>query len=180
MEKILKKSHDLFLQKLNNKDIVVDMTIGNGNDTLFLCQNFSFVYGFDIQQIALDNTMKLLEENNLHNYKLIVDSHTNIDNYINREIGGAIFNLGYLPNGDKNITTLSHSTIIALEKTLKLIRRKGIIVIVIYDGHVQGKEEAKNIENYLANLNQKEYDVLLYKYINQINNPPYLYCILKK
>lgn len=180
MEKILKKSHDLFLQKLNNKDIVVDMTIGNGNDTLFLCQNFSFVYGFDIQQVALDNTREYLEKNNLHNYKLIADSHANIDNYINKEIGGAIFNLGYLPNGNKNITTLSYSTITALEKTLKLIRKKGIVVIVIYDGHEQGKEEAKNIENYLANLNQKEYDVLLYKYINQINNPPYLYCVLKK
>ena len=58
-----------YLSKVIAKgDTVVDATCGNGYDTLFLRQmvgESGKVYGFDIQQIALDNTLNLLKENNV-------------------------------------------------------------------------------------------------------------------
>ncbi|MEJ7220935.1 class I SAM-dependent methyltransferase, partial [Staphylococcus gallinarum] len=84
-------------------------TCGNGNDTLFLAQNVpnGFVYGFDIQQLAITNTEQKVAT--FSNVKLIKDSHNNVKQYIKAEhigkIDAAIFNLGYLPKGDKSIVT---------------------------------------------------------------------------
>ncbi len=43
-------------------DTVVDATVGNGNDTLLLARLASFVYGFDIQKEAINNTDSLLKK----------------------------------------------------------------------------------------------------------------------
>ena len=153
---ILNKVNQIIEDNLKPNDIAVDMTIGNGNDTLFLSKLVSkgFVYGFDIQDIAIDNTKKLLDENNITNYKLIKDSHENIYKYINEKISLILFNLGYLPNGNKDITTKKESTINALSKSINMLNNKGIILIVIYS-HKEGKEEEKEIKEYLKNNNIK-------------------------
>lgn len=49
-------------ENINKNDIVVDMTIGNGHDTLFLAGISKKVFGFDIQSIAVENTIKLLDK----------------------------------------------------------------------------------------------------------------------
>ena len=153
---ILNKVKQICENSLKPNDIVIDMTVGNGNDTLFLSKLVSkgFIYGFDIQDIAINNTKKLLNENNITNYKLINDSHEIIDKYINKKISLILFNLGYLPNGNKNITTKKESTIKALSKSINMLNNKGIILIVIYS-HKEGKEEEKEIRNYLKNNNIK-------------------------
>ena len=46
-------------ENVNKSDIVVDMTVGNGNDTLFLSGISKMVYGFDIQDEAINNTKRL-------------------------------------------------------------------------------------------------------------------------
>ena len=125
MKKAIEFAHDVLINKISTQDIFVDMTMGNGNDTLFLCKIAKFVYAFDIQQIALDNTKKKLIDNNLSNYSLILDTHENIDLYIKESVKGFIYNLGYLPTGDKNITTLYTSTINSLNKALLLLKEKG-------------------------------------------------------
>ena len=59
---------DYLKKVLKEGDTVIDATCGNGYDTLFLRTNVGRkgkVYGFDIQQTALDNTSKLLKENNV-------------------------------------------------------------------------------------------------------------------
>ena len=113
--KVIEFVHELIKNKVNSNDLCVDMTIGNGFDTLLLCNISKFVYGFDIQQIAINNTDKLLKENSKSNYKLICDSHEFIDKYINSKIKFAIYNLGYLPCGNKSITTLAASNIFPLD-----------------------------------------------------------------
>lgn len=170
MKNVLEFSKQLLLDNLNEDAIVVDATVGNGNDTLFLCDNFKFVYGFDIQNDALNSAKHLLEEKN--NYELILSSHEFIDNYVN-ECNGAIFNLGYLPNFDHSITTQGNTTIIAIKKLLEIIK-KGIIVIVLYTGHDDGNE-AKQVEQFLSTIDKK-YDVLKYQFINR-SNAPYILAV---
>ena len=176
---ILNKVKQICENNLKNNDIAVDMTIGNGNDTLFLSKlvNKGFVFGFDIQQEAIDNTNKLLKENNINNYKLFKSSHDNIDIILKDYIGKIsliLFNLGYLPNSDKTITTKANTTLNALKKALKMLNNKGIILIVIYS-HEEGKKEEKTIKDYLIK-NSIRYN----EYHNTDNiNAPYLIEIKK-
>lgn len=58
------------------------MTVGNGNDTLFLANISKKVFGFDIQGVAIENTKKLLRENNVYNYELFNISHEKINDVL--------------------------------------------------------------------------------------------------
>ena len=171
---ILNKVNQICENIIKPNDIVVDMTIGNGNDTLFLANlvKKGFVYGFDIQKKAINNTKKLLDSNNITNYKLFNESHENIDKCLKDYIGKIsliIFNLGYLPNGNKKITTNHISTLNALRKSLKMINNKGVILMVIYS-HEEGKKEEIEIKKYL-----KENNIKFNEYHNTNNKEaPYL------
>ncbi len=91
-----------------------------------------------------------------------------------------IFNLGYLPGKDHNITTKAETTIKALKKSLKLLDDNGIVLLVIYYGHESGKEEKAALEKFTSKLDQKVYNVMKNSFINQVNNPPLLICIEKR
>ncbi|MEJ7207613.1 class I SAM-dependent methyltransferase, partial [Staphylococcus epidermidis] len=82
-----------------------------------------FVYGFDIQQLAIDNTK--MKVSNYSNVKLIKDGHENVKQYITKDhignVDAAIFNLGYLPKGDKSIVTTHQTTISAIQNIFDLL-----------------------------------------------------------
>lgn len=117
MENILVKTASFALSVLEHYirpgDCVVDATIGNGNDTLKLCQlvgETGKVYGFDIQEKALKNTASLLQKNGWNNAVLLHVSHAAISEFIKEKIQAAVFNLGYLPGGDHSVTTCTDET----------------------------------------------------------------------
>lgn len=173
MKNVLEFSKQLLLENLCSDAIVVDATVGNGNDTVYLCENYKFVYGFDIQQQAIDRTQLKLKE--YDNYQLICDSHANVCKYLTK-CDGAIFNLGYLPNSDLEVKTCSKSTLNSISNLLTIIE-KGIIVVVVYIGHDNG-EEGNDIENYLENLSSR-YSVIKYSFLNR-KNAPYILAIKVK
>ena len=160
---ILNKVRQIIDKNLKENDIAVDMTTGNGNDTLYLCNtlNKGFVFGFDTQSDAINNTDKLLKDNKKENYKLFNESHENI-NVTLKEYKGKIslilFNLGYLPNGNKKIMTNHISTVNAIKNSFEMLNNKGIILAVIYP-HEEGKKEGTCIKKYLEdnNINYNEY-----------------------
>ncbi|MCF6465116.1 tRNA (mnm(5)s(2)U34)-methyltransferase [Clostridium sp. Cult2] len=164
-------------------DIVLDCTVGNGNDTILLAQlvgEKGKVYGFDIQTIALKITKeKLIEENLANRVTLIKEGHENIDKYIFEKIDFAIYNLGYLPGGDKNIITNIDTTLVSIKKSLSLLNENGLLLITCYTGHKGGLEEKEGVKDFLNNLNQKEYNVLEFNFVNQKNNPPVLFGVEK-
>src|SRR5699024_2277297 len=122
-------------------------------------------------------TLKLVGDRD--NFVFILDNHKNIEKYIKEPIDLFIFNLGYLPKGDKSITTNYKDVIKALKSSLKLLNDDGLILICLYPGHEKGTLEAIYIEDFLKNLNQKSFQVIKYDFFNQINNPPYLITIRK-
>jgi len=180
MDSILDFSHKLLKSCIKENSMAVDFTVGNGKDTLFLCELCSKgkVLGFDIQKEAIKSTKNLLMEHNINNIELVLDSHSNIDLYLDEKFDGGIFNLGYLPNGDKNIVTQLRSTSTAIEKSLTLLNTNGIIVVVCYMGHDGGLNEADGINNYLSSLNSKYFSVLKYEFLNR-NNCPFILAIKK-
>ena len=171
LERIIPFSHKKLLEVVDKNSIVVDATCGNGNDTLFLCSNVKYVYGFDIQKEALQNTKTLLDFNNKSNYELILDGHENIKKYIHQPIDAVIFNLGYLPSFDKTITTMSDTTLTAISDSLDLIKVNGLVIITIYTGHENGLNESVDVYNYAKTLNSKFFNVLKYEFINKVKSP---------
>lgn len=173
MEKVLSFAHNLLKQKLNSESVVIDATVGKGNDTFFLADFVKKVYAFDIQSDAILITKEKCKDFN--NIEYILDSHENILNYVEAgSLDGVIFNLGYMPSKDHLVTTKVNSTIKAIKASMEALRVGGIIVIVVYPGHSEGYKESIEINNFLSNVDQKKWDVINYSFINQINNPPYL------
>jgi len=184
---ILDYAHYLLEESIELGEKVIDATCGNGHDTLFLSElvgEKGHVYAFDIQQQAITNTRNVLIENGRTNVSLIHDSHANIANYFrmdhSTQIGGAIFNLGYLPRSDKSVITKGDSTVTAVAKILQLLKVNGLIILVVYHGHEGGKEEKETLLKFLLQLDQQKYNVLRYGFINQKNNPPFIIAIQKK
>jgi len=186
LQNALQFSHTLLKEVLTDYDHVVDATMGNGNDTLFLAQAVQpngKAYAFDVQKQALLKTQQRLIDNQLIEHtELIQDGHEHIENYLTEDevIKAAIFNLGYLPKSDKTLITLPATTRQALDTLLKHLSDKGRIVLVSYYGHTGGKEELTMLDHYCQNLPQEQYNILRYQFINQKNAPPILFCIEKK
>jgi len=177
----LRISHEIIKKVAGQGDIVVDATAGNGNDTLFLAHlvgSEGIVYAFDIQEIAILNTKKKLEEAKVYDrVKLINDGHENIDKYINKNVKAVMFNLGYLPKGDHSRATKGKTTIKAIEKCLEILQAEGVITIVIYYGGDSGFEEKDEILSYIRSIDSKKYSVLVHEFVNQMNCPPIAVCI---
>ena len=178
MKRPLEMAHDFLAQVITKEDIVVDATMGNGYDTLFLAKLAKQVYAFDIQEQALEKTSQRLQEAGLTNVELLLQGHENVDQFV-REVKAAIFNLGYLPSADKSIITQPQTTIEALDKLCHMLVKGGRIAIMIYYGHDGGDIERDAVLNYVSQLPQQEYTATIYRTLNQINNPPFLVMIEK-
>ena len=175
----------IFLDKIVQKgDIVIDATMGNGYDTIYLGNlvgENGKVYAFDVQEEAIKSTKKKVERDNMTDrVELILDGHQNLDKYVKEEVSCVVFNLGYLPRAKHVVITKPDTTLEAIKKSLKLLKPNGIISIAAYIGHEGGLEEKNYICEYLDNLNQNEFNVLHMQFTNQINNPPKLILIEKK
>ena len=175
----------IFLDKIVQKgDVVVDATMGNGYDTIYLGNlvgENGKVYAFDVQEEAIKSTKKKVERDNMTDrVELILDGHQNLDKYVKEEVSCVVFNLGYLPRAKHVVITKPDTTLEAIKKSLKLLKPNGIISIAAYIGHEGGLEEKNYICEYLNNLNQNEFNVLHMQFTNQINNPPQLILIEKK
>lgn len=180
---ILKISREFIEINVKEGNTVVDCTVGNGNDTEILLKAIGSsgkLIGFDIQKDAILSTKERLTTKgySLDNVDLINDGHENIDRYIS-EADLFIYNLGYLPKGDKDIITKGNTTVKSLEKAIEILKPEGFILVSSYIGHDGGMEENRLIEKFLCNLDQKKFNILKNSFINQKNNPPILYILEK-
>jgi len=177
-------SHKIIACAVGEGDVAVDATAGNGWDTVFLAELVSDqgrVYAFDIQEQALKNTeQKLKERNLLHRVQLIKDGHENMKKYISEEVKAVMFNLGYLPGYDRTCITRPSTTIEALDSALSLLKKGGLITIVIYIGHEGGIEESNSVMKFISQLPQSEWDVATIDFPNRKNFSPYLAAVQKR
>ncbi|MET3196555.1 class I SAM-dependent methyltransferase [Bacillus sp. OAE603] len=188
LERILPYARKLLQLAVKEGDIAIDATVGNGHDTTFLAKlvgETGHVYGFDIQDLAIQNTTERIQKDNLSNQvTLIQKSHSHVLNevpdHLHGKVKGAIFNLGYLPGSDKTIVTVPSSTISAIEQILEIMAPEGIIVVVIYHGHEGGEIEKDALMEYVQIIPQDQAHVLTYRFLNQANNPPFIVAIEKR
>ncbi len=166
------------LNHLGEGDTAVDFTMGNGYDTAFLSKTVGksgHVYSFDIQQQALDSTAKKLRELGCpENYTLIKDSHHNVLNYVEGPIKAGMFNLGYLPGGDKSITTMRETTMPAIKAAISLLGADSVLNVAVYPGHAEGDAEGKMICEYLEGLDRRKICCTQIKILNSKTSPYFI------
>lgn len=179
MIKPLEIAHQLLEEVISSEDVVVDATMGNGYDTVFLAGLSDHVFAFDVQEEAIAATKKRLVATD-KKAELILDGHENLASYIQQQIKAAIFNLGYLPNTDKTVITRSETTIKALSVLTEKLVVGGRIAIMIYYGHEGGLQEKNAVFEWASALPQKEWHVFSYAPLNQIHTPPMLIILEKR
>lgn len=183
IDNILPFAHRLLAQATPEGGTAIDATAGNGHDTLFLAQcvgSSGRVYAFDIQPQALAATQARLQAAGAgQQVRLIADSHANLSHHVREPAHSIVFNCGYLPGGDKSLTTETGSTFSALAQAVSLLRPVGLLAIVLYPGHAAGALEAEAVSDWAGGLPQRQFAVLRYGFINRRNRPPYLLAIEK-
>lgn len=163
--------------------ICIDATCGNGHDTIKLAKVVGangHVYGFDIQSTAIDHTSDLINQHKLSNVTLFLDSHDLFEKHISESVDLILYNLGYLPGGDKSITTSKDSTILSIQSGIELLNSGGLLIAIVYTGHPSGKEEGDALDEFVATLSQKTVEVSKISFLNQKNSPPHALIISKK
>ncbi len=162
-------------------EAVIDATVGNGHDTEWLLEAVGpegHVTGFDIQAEALESTRNRL--GNFENLALQLDGHENLMQYGFQEIACVLYNLGYLPRGDKSISTQGTTTIQSIQAASELLKVGGVIMMIAYPGHNAGKAECEGVESHLATYDQRRFQTWKFTFLNQKNNPPVMYCLEKR
>ena len=178
MIRLLDLQKQFILAHLKESDTAVDFTMGNGHDTEFLSKTVGErgkVYAFDIQEAAVNSTRQNLQKAGCpENYTLIHDSHHKVRDYVEGKIKAGMFNLGYLPGGDKNITTMRETTMPAIEAAISLLDRDAILCVAIYPGHEEGDLEGKMVTEYLSSLDRFTYSIAQIKIINSPTSPYFM------
>jgi len=190
-------AHRFLSEVLRPGDRAVDLTAGNGHDTLFLFHEVGEqgrVLAFDVQPAALRKTAGRLRaagaavtlhadrSTPLHfppGLHLIRDCHSRLADYLDRPPRVVIANLGYLPGGDAALTTETDSTLGALRAALELLAPGGRIAVVVYVGHPGGPEEGAAVEALFRGLPTGKWQVLKLEAANR-HRAPYLLAAQKR
>ncbi|MGB1260653.1 MAG: class I SAM-dependent methyltransferase [Akkermansiaceae bacterium] len=137
---LLEVAHSHISAIVERGEVVMDATLGNGHDTLFLAQcvgERGRVIGFDVQQAAIDATRERLVSSGVPEavYQLHLMSHSRAGDVINEPCAAVMFNLGYLPGAEKSTITQTKTTLEAIRAGLALLRDGGILTVMCYPGH---------------------------------------------
>jgi tRNA A58 N-methylase Trm61 len=161
LPRVTELAHLLVERCLKPGDRAIDATVGNGHDTLFLARLVGpggRVDGFDLQTAAIERTR--IKTSELPQVRLHAMGHERIGELVAGPVDAVMFNLGYLPSGDKSVITLPSSTLPALESSAKLLGGGGILTVVVYPGHEGGAEEAEAVTRWFQNLRRECYRVV--------------------
>jgi predicted methyltransferase len=170
--------------RLSDGDIVVDATMGNGYDTLFLTQCVSpggHVFAFDVQEAALAETRKRVAAGLttlIHAGHEMMRAH--LPEALHGKISAIMFNLGYLPGTDKTLITRTETTMSAVREALELLKPNGVLTVVVYPGHEGGADEGRSIEAWAVTLDSRRFEVQHLRPVNRAASPPELWVIWKR
>lgn len=174
---------DYMRRTIREGDVVVDATMGNGKDTLFLAElvgETGTVHAFDVQQEAVERTRERVEEAGFSGrVSLHLAGHETMKAHVPQGLRAVMFNLGWLPGAEHAVTTLEKTTIPAAQAACELIAPGGIVTICVYPGHDEGKRELAALRAWAAALPVRTYNVLYHHFVNAAEHTPQLFLIQK-
>lgn len=165
-------------------DLLIDATAGNGHDTVFLAElagKNGRVLAFDIQAPAIQTARSRVGDAGFSDR---VDFHlkTHAKMADHAELGtvaAVMFNLGYLPGEDHQLTTVTEETLSALTTATTLIKTGGILSVVCYPGHDEGSSESAAVESWASALTVVGWRVAKYAMLNTLRPAPFLILLRK-
>ncbi len=176
-------AEDVLRRVIRPGDSVIDATMGNGRDTLTLCEAVGpggRVYAFDIQPQAVSAARDRLREHQmLGRASLFCVGHQEMDAYVPVPVRAVVFNLGWLPGGDHSITTRWETTRRAVMKALAMLQPLGVLVVCAYPGHPEGDHERAGLTALLAGLSSRQYNVLHQCFLNASPGAPECFVVQK-
>ena len=163
-------AHRAFRDTLRAGDTAVDATLGTGQDCQLLCQLVGpggRVHGFDVQPDALTRTQaRLAAAGLLGCARLHLLGHERMGERVPPGVRLTAFNLGWLPGGDKRLTTRVDTTLRAARAALHLLAVPGLLVVCIYPGHPEGAGEQRALLALAAGLSPRAYTALWQQFPN--------------
>ncbi len=164
--------------------VAVDATMGNGHDTEWMARlvgETGRVYAFDVQAQAVAATRTRLENAGLlQRVTLYERSHDCMAELVKESVDLAAFNLGWLPGGDKAVTTLLPSTLSAVGQAMELLKPGGMLVVCCYPGHGEGARELKALEELFASLPPQRFNCLEHVFLNAGPGAPRCFAVQKQ
>ena len=174
---------DYMIRTIRAGDTVIDATMGNGKDTLFLCDlvgETGHVYAFDVQPEAVERTRERMKEAGCESRStLILAGHETMAEHVTGPVQAVMFNLGWLPGAQRIVTTKTDTTLKAVSAALELIAPGGIVTVCVYPGHEEGMRELEALKKYVSSLSVRTYNVLYHCFVNASSQTPQLFLIQK-
>lgn len=177
-------AHGYWMALIKKGDCVIDATCGNGHDTAFLAATLESAGGgsltaIDLQQAAIDEAAKRcsnwLLPSSAVQLTFLKHCHSTFPAHISPASAALIvYNLGYLPGGDKSVTTLTSSTLQSLQAALHLLKEGGVLSITCYPGHEEGKKEERLIIEFCETLQPERWSCCHHRWTNRRNAPSLL------
>ena len=78
--------------------------------------------------------------------------HERMDQNVSGPLRAVVFNLGYLPGGDRTVITRPETTMPALDQAFKLLMPDGILMVTVYPGHGGGSDEQRAVNDWATAL----------------------------
>lgn len=168
----LKLAKKYWTEHVSPGDVVIDATCGNGHDTFFLTTLGCQVFALDIQEEALEKARQLVG----NHARFLLVSHAQIHEVsLPTPPCLIVYNLGYLPGGDKSITTKCETTIESIKHSLEILAPKGAVSITCYPGHSEGQIEEQAVSEFLSSLNPLQWLICQHRYLNRPRSPVFIW-----
>jgi hypothetical protein len=178
----VEKAHAAVLDSLFEGAVALDATAGNGHDTSFLARSVGAagkVYALDVQSEAVTRTRARLEAEGLIDRVILRQgSHGDLRGVWPELRPGSVqaimFNLGYLPGGDKSLITRPESTLAGLGQSLSLIAGSGVLTVVCYPGHPGGEAESEAVCAWAEGLPEQTFSCRIERPDDRSATAPFL------
>ncbi len=173
------QAHIMWSRFLKPGMTAIDATCGNGHDSLYLAKSIlnhgnGKLYCLDIQSTAIESTKNRVKthvsKESFHNIEFYNQSFETFPSD-SKNCDFIVYNLGYLPGGDKTITTDAETTLKSIDIALNWIKEGGLISVSCYVGHSEGKRETNLLLEFLSHVCPKSYSVCSYDLVNRKNAP---------
>ena len=124
---------------------MIDATCGNGKDTAVLAEIVTegHVYAIDIQEVAIEKARGWVRGENV---TFLRQCHSEMPECEGVRL--VVYNLGYLPGGDKRVTSRVETTLVSVARALELLPVGGALSIMCYPGHEEGAREEKALQEW--------------------------------
>jgi hypothetical protein len=177
-------AHAYWSKLVQQGDLVIDATCGNGKDALALARYalespLGRLWALDLQAEAIASAQILLKDSlppeQFARISFLQCNHSVFpENIKEGSVKLIAYNLGYLPGGNKTLTTTAASTLLSLGLAVKLACPGGAISVTCYPGHPEGLAEEAAILQWCRGLSPKLWSVCSHRWENRKKAPSLL------